>query len=366
LGRRHCPAPATGSPDRVPPGGLRLGRKGSLAISADGSWFDHEAGKGGPDTLSLIRHLKNCSAAEAVSWAQTWLDQHPGDGELSADGAAEMEAEAGERRSAYVRRILDEAGDALGTPAETYLRSRGLEPPYPSCVRFLEDARLGESALVGILTTADGEEAGVQLGYLDPAGCKSTIQPIRQLFLIDKEKAKQGAFRIPVSPVEEAPGPRTDDGAACETRIRPGKDIVKSKPGPDGPGGPDGFGLDEKGPPLAHTQGVTRPLVIVEGLEDALSVARFGLAHEVIACPASDASRSSTCRPTPKSRCSATATPLTVERRSNWPKPSIAGFSPVHGCALPPPRRVQMPIPSCRTRVRKSCVASLPRQHPHS
>lgn len=64
------------APIAFTPGRLRLGRKGSLAISADGSWFDHDAGKGGPDTLSLIRHLKNCSAAEAVSWAQTWLDQH--------------------------------------------------------------------------------------------------------------------------------------------------------------------------------------------------------------------------------------------------------------------------------------------------
>jgi hypothetical protein len=143
--------------------------------------------------------LKNCSGAEAVAWARIWLDQHRGSGELSADAAAERAAEASEHRAAYARQVVDDALDPSGTPVEAYLCSRGLEPPYPDCVRFLEDARLGEGAVVGIITTAAGEAVGVQLGYLDSAGRKSTVQPIRQLFLLDKEKAEQGAFRIPLS-----------------------------------------------------------------------------------------------------------------------------------------------------------------------
>jgi hypothetical protein len=187
--------------------GLRVGRKGSLKIAADGHWHDFEAGKGGPDTLSLIRHIKDCSAAEAVAWARTWLDRHPGGGELSADVAVEAAAEAGERRAAYARQILEEAADPLGTPAETYLRSRGLEPPYPDCARFLPDARLGESAVVGLITTADGEAVGVQLGYIDPLGRKSTVLPQRQIFLVDKAKAEQGAFRIHAADPAEGAAP---------------------------------------------------------------------------------------------------------------------------------------------------------------
>ncbi len=213
--------------------GLRIGRKGSLAINADGKWHNHEAGQGGSETLSLIRHIKDCSAAEAVAWARTWLDQHPGEGELSADGAVEAAAEAGERRAAYARQILDEALDPSGTPAEAYLCSRGLKPPYLSCVRFLEDARLGEGAIVGIITTADGEVAGVHVAYLDPDGRKSTILPQRQLYLLDRAPAEQAAFRIAVA--------ETAEGAA--------------------------------------------PLVIAEGLEDGLSLAQAGAAETILALP---------------------------------------------------------------------------------
>lgn len=44
------------------PEGLRLGRKGSLAISTTEGWYDHEAGTGGRDVLSLIRHLRGVTS----------------------------------------------------------------------------------------------------------------------------------------------------------------------------------------------------------------------------------------------------------------------------------------------------------------
>jgi hypothetical protein len=108
-----------------------------------------------------------------------------------------------------------------------------LEPPYPPGIYWLADARLGESALVGKLTDATGEFVGVQLGYLDPSGRKSVVPPQRQMFLTDKEAARQGAFRIRV------PGP---------------------------------------------VEGVAE-LIVVEGLEDALSVTQAGAGREVIGIP---------------------------------------------------------------------------------
>src|SRR5512132_1443018 len=62
------------------PEGLRLGRKGSLAISTTEGWYDHEAGTGGRDVLSLIRHLRGGTAAEAAAWACDWLDRRAGAG----------------------------------------------------------------------------------------------------------------------------------------------------------------------------------------------------------------------------------------------------------------------------------------------
>jgi putative DNA primase/helicase len=110
--------------------GLRLGHKGSLSISADG-WYDFEASVGGRDALSLIRHLRGCSAEAAAAWARGWLLRHLGDGDFaaaeSAEHAADAAEEAAERRAAWARDILEEAVDPLGTLAEMYLRSRGLD-----------------------------------------------------------------------------------------------------------------------------------------------------------------------------------------------------------------------------------------------
>ena len=184
--------------------GCRLGRRGSLAVATTALWHDHQAGKGDRGALSLIRHLRQCDAAAAGYWAAAWLDAHSGLGDFTADTAA-ISSETSEQRAAFVGQVLTEATDPLGTPAEAYLRSRGLMPPYPECVRFLPDARLGESAVVGLLTTADGEPVGCQLGYLTPEGKKSAAPPARQMFLLDREKAALAAFRITVAtPIEGA------------------------------------------------------------------------------------------------------------------------------------------------------------------
>lgn len=100
-------------------------------------------------------------------------------------------------------------------------------------MRFLPDARLGEAAIIGNTTTPAGEVVGVQVGYIDPAGRKSTITPKRQLFLLEKEEAEQAGFRI--------------------TAAEPADDAV--------------------------------PLAVCEGLEDALSIARSGAAEAVIGRP---------------------------------------------------------------------------------
>ena len=41
------------APVAYTPEGLRLGRKGSLAITAADGWYDHEAGKAGSSAISI-------------------------------------------------------------------------------------------------------------------------------------------------------------------------------------------------------------------------------------------------------------------------------------------------------------------------
>jgi hypothetical protein len=110
--------------------GLRLGRKGSLSISADG-WYDFEASVGGRDALILIQHLRGRSAEDAAYFALDWLGRYLGDGDFAAAADSEAAADAAAKRVLWATRVLDDVVDLPGTPSETYLRKRGLLPPYP-------------------------------------------------------------------------------------------------------------------------------------------------------------------------------------------------------------------------------------------
>jgi hypothetical protein len=194
---------------------IRIGRKGSLVLHADGGWHDHEAAVGGFGGSTLIVHLRDCTPVEARQFAQGWLRDHPGTGRFVLNHISEAAAqERAQRHAAWAKRITETALPLSGTPSETYLAQRGLTGPHPvGLLAHMPNARLGESALVARLTLADGTVIGVQLGYLAPQGHKSTLLPQRRQFWIeiDQEKRAAGLFRIPpTSPSREEPG---EDGA---------------------------------------------------------------------------------------------------------------------------------------------------------
>lgn len=55
---------------------IRFRNRGSMVIETRGDtrgvWCDHESGEGG-DALDLVRHVRQCSTVEALTWAQDWL-----------------------------------------------------------------------------------------------------------------------------------------------------------------------------------------------------------------------------------------------------------------------------------------------------
>jgi putative DNA primase/helicase len=177
-------------------GDWRFSHTGGLSIAKrSGAWFSHAAGVGGYSTVRLIELLRTCDRAEAEQWAAAWLASHAGTG--ICDGAEDDDGSqaAAQANAIRAREVIDVVVAADGTLVETYLRSRGIEPPYPDCVRFLPDARIGESALVGLLTGHD-VVVGVQLTYLAPDGSKSLREPARETFLLDCERARGAVFTV--------------------------------------------------------------------------------------------------------------------------------------------------------------------------
>jgi putative DNA primase/helicase len=191
-----------GAPQQASNGEIRVGRKGSLALYADGGWIDYESDHGGHGALSLIAH--DLGAAAARQFSLDWLETHPGIGSFTPTKISEFAArERAERHAAWARQVINRKRAITGTGSALNLASRGLPGPYPDgLLGHLDDARLGEAALVALLTNATGEVLGVQLGYLAQSGAKSALVPQRNLFWItlDPEERRTGLFRIPASP----------------------------------------------------------------------------------------------------------------------------------------------------------------------
>jgi hypothetical protein len=167
----------------------KLVGSGGLSINCrTGAWYSHSLGRGGWSPVSLIRLLKQCSYAEALTWAQAWLVEHPGTGALDAIDPEEP-IEHGE----IARGIIAKLGPIEGTPGEANLRKRGIEGAIPDFVKYLPDARCGEGAIAALLTS-HGRVVGVQLGYLTPSGDKSLVEPVRRIYML--EPAPDAAFEL--------------------------------------------------------------------------------------------------------------------------------------------------------------------------
>jgi hypothetical protein len=171
-------------------------KSGGLHIHDDGRWYIFALRCGHWNTVPLIERLKGCSRDEAEQWAAAWLVNHPGEGRCNRQ-SNDADDGSGLEFADYAQELLDKAADVEGTVAEIYLRSRGLEPPYPACVRFVPDVRAGEHGILGLLT-ARGRVVGVQLGYLTPGGSKSLVLPNRRSFRLEKDGYLEGVFAVQV------------------------------------------------------------------------------------------------------------------------------------------------------------------------
>lgn len=162
---------------------MRFRRHGSLSVETAGakagSWYDHEAGRGG-DALELVVHLRGCSKRDALAWARVWL------GISSATGTeapprrpapeARQKVRAESKTLDLAHRLWKEGQPAKASPVEQYLASRGLWLPadaplrfHPACPRGRGGERL--PAMVALMTDpVTGEACGVHRTFLAPDG----------------------------------------------------------------------------------------------------------------------------------------------------------------------------------------------------
>jgi len=167
----------------------RWGRRGSLALAVAGAkaglWHDHERGEGG-DVLALVMRERCCDFAEAVRFARAWTSapppmparkpggQPPPPPRPPAPPAAPDDAE----REAQALRLWHESReDIAGTPAESYLLSRGIRPerlpPHAGLVGWPPTLRWHEptgALVIGVNCAETGLIRSIQRILIAPDG----------------------------------------------------------------------------------------------------------------------------------------------------------------------------------------------------
>jgi hypothetical protein len=152
----------------------------------DGAWWCFGTEEGGYSALKLVHFLlRGSSWADSEAWLRAFLARHAGVGPSNADVADDDQPGTRIRISAFkARQICDAAGPIDGTDGEQYLRSRGLDPPYPIDLRWLPDARTGEGAIVVNLIAA-GRPVAILCTYVDALAKKSAHRPSRRRFNLE-------------------------------------------------------------------------------------------------------------------------------------------------------------------------------------
>jgi len=164
---------------------LRFGNKGALRVwisgAKKGGWADFSGSDKG-DLLGLIQHVNGGSFVEAMGWARAWLGDAPAPEVRPAPTHRVAPPEAGhdDRRvwsRDLARRLWTEGSPAAGTPAETYLASRGLLLPGDAPLRFHPAAWRNKDngphgpALLALMTSPEmNEPVGLHVTYLAPDG----------------------------------------------------------------------------------------------------------------------------------------------------------------------------------------------------
>ena len=181
-------------------GDYRIGANRALVIHPNGCWHDFSASKGGYGALELLVHLRGGICQLALETAHEWLSTHECDGRLGGvNGDDEGEGADDAQRVAYIETLWNRADPIAGTPGESYLKSRGLDPVATGAdaqLRWLSDWRGDEGAMLAAVTDNVGALVALQITHITPVGEKSTIQPARMTLRGPHDWRSRGTFRL--------------------------------------------------------------------------------------------------------------------------------------------------------------------------
>lgn len=194
-----------GQPSRRTGARLFWGRKGSTVVDIGrGTFRSWEADTGG-SMLDAIMFAHSCRFHEAVDHAKNWLgDVDLPDRPVRPPVIPDIDADEA-RKTAKALRIIRESVPITATPAETYLRGRGICPDtWPKSVRWHQF-----HGAVFLSTAPDGETAAIQAVYLHADGTPK-LEKGRKLKRSYGPQRK-GAVRFPGNegPLCLAEGPET-------------------------------------------------------------------------------------------------------------------------------------------------------------
>ena len=104
-----------------------------------GRWRDFAIDVGG-DPLDLVAYLGSLDLKDARKWALEWLGRVPSTPPTLREGSRKEAAQAIVDTEGRAAAIWNEARPILDSPADEYLRGRGIDiralPRVPSCVRY--------------------------------------------------------------------------------------------------------------------------------------------------------------------------------------------------------------------------------------
>ncbi len=113
-------------------GAYRVGKSRSLVIYPGGRFYSFANSTGGYGPVELLMFLDKVERPDATAIVKAWLAQHAGQGPLPMDGQDDEPFADGKiadiERQAFLDAVINAPFPVCGTPAEAYLRSRGLDP----------------------------------------------------------------------------------------------------------------------------------------------------------------------------------------------------------------------------------------------
>jgi putative DNA primase/helicase len=164
---------------------LRFGRKGALTVEIDGPnrgrITDFSGTSKGMPPLGFIQSEIGGDFVGAVKWARAWLGIEGECPEPQVRRATQEPAPAEEdheqaERCAKVDKIVAETLEVCGTPAEAYLRRRGITAALPDTVRWRPRAWGEYGAVVVLATDTAGTVQAVQQVYVTGDGTKAPLE----------------------------------------------------------------------------------------------------------------------------------------------------------------------------------------------